>query len=87
MNKPLPDDFPDLDLEAWRAALPMPEIQVQERVMIGGKPGRSPCVDVVPSPSPADAIARKPAQPRSEPPPYTLSPIEKRGIRRRKEKP
>jgi hypothetical protein len=41
----------------------------------------------MPSPYPADAIARKPAQPRSEPPPFTLSPIEKRGIRRRKEKP
>jgi hypothetical protein len=35
----------------------------------------------------ADAPARKPTQPRSEPPPFTLSPIEKRGIRRRKEKP
>jgi hypothetical protein len=58
-----PEDFPDLDLEAWNAAVPMP------------------------NPYPADAIARKPAQPRSEPPPYTLSPIEKRGIRRRKEKP
>jgi hypothetical protein len=62
MNKPLPEDFPDLDLEAWQHALPMPDPQ-------------------------ADVVARKPAQPRSEPPPFTLSPVEKRGIRRRKEKP
>jgi hypothetical protein len=24
MNKPLPSDFPDMDLEAWQRALPMP---------------------------------------------------------------
>jgi hypothetical protein len=44
MSTPLPDDFPGLDMEAWRAALPMP------------------------NPYPADAIARKPAAPKPEPP-------------------
>lgn len=25
MSQPLPDDFPELDMEAWRAAMPFPD--------------------------------------------------------------
>lgn len=57
MNKPLPSDFPDIDLEAWNAAVPFPEPQATV------KPSR---------------------QPQTESPPFVLSPVEARGIRRRR---
>ncbi len=74
MSKPLPSDFPDIDLAAWNASMPFPGTPADAALWAATRVFHVP-QDVIDAPAPS-GVAR-----------LIQSPVEARGVRRRKEKP